>query len=263
MRKLAFLGFLLIAITACKNQKNLTEKKNDTNTTEKPSYNQDVNTRIVYFKATGNEPFWGLEIAEDGIEFKSLTELETFKAPHIEPIRAMDANVKMYRLKTEAGEMNIQIIQGKCENSMSGDVLPYSVTVEIKRGTDQEFTTFKGCGQYITDYRLHDIWVLEQLNGKKVSPTDFSKELPRVEIYASTNKILGFAGCNQMNGSIFFEKGLLRFSNIATTRMMCEPQNKENEFLKALQSTTTYKLENNRLWLSNPSGLLLVLRKVD
>ena len=83
-----------------------------------------------------------------------------------------------------------------------------------------------------------------------------------MEIYASTN-ILGFAGCNQMNGSLFFEKGLLRFSNIATTRMMCEPHNKENEFLKALQSTTTYKLENNRLWLSNPSGLQLVLRKVD
>jgi heat shock protein HslJ len=98
---------------------------------------------------------------------------------------------------------------------------------------------------------------------KKVSSADFSKELPRVEIYANTNTFLGFAGCNQMNGAILFEKGLLRFSNIATTRMLCEPQNKENEFLKALQSTTTYKLENNRLWLSNPSGMQLVLRKVD
>jgi heat shock protein HslJ len=167
MRKLALLGFLLVAITACKSNKNVTEKKNNTNTSEKPSPNQDVTNRIVYFKATGNEPFWGLEISEDGIEFKSLTELETFKAPHTEPIRAMDANVKMYRLKTETGEMNIQIIQGNCENSMSGSILPYSVTIEIKKGTDAEFTTFKGCGQYVTDYRLHDIWVLEQLNGKK------------------------------------------------------------------------------------------------
>jgi heat shock protein HslJ/uncharacterized membrane protein len=263
MRKLALLGFLLVAIVGCKSNKNWTEKKKDSSTTETSSHNQDATTRIVYFKATGNEPFWGLEISEEGIEFKSLTELETFKAPHVEPIRAMDANVKMYRLKTEAGEMNIQIIQGKCENSMSGAILPYSVTVEIKRKTDSEFTTFKGCGQYITDYRLHDIWVLEQLGGKKVSPADFSKELPRVEIYSNTNTFLGFAGCNQMNGAIFFEKGLLRFSNIATTRMLCEPQNKENEFLKALQSTTTYKLENNRLWLSNPSGMQLVLRKVD
>ncbi len=263
MKKLALLGLLLLTIVGCNSQKKVQENQNTTKTTETPSKIQDSNTQVIYFKATGNEPFWGLEISDSTIEFKSLTELESFKAPHIEPIRAMDANVKMYRVETEAGKMNIQIFQGKCENTMSGDVLPYTVTVEIKRNKDKEFTTFKGCGQYITDYRLHDIWVLEQLNGKKVSTSDFSKELPRMEIYASTNLFQGFAGCNQMNGTLFFEKGLLRFSNIATTRMMCEPQNKENEFLKALQSTTTYKFDNNRLWLSNPSGLQLVLRKVD
>jgi len=60
----------------------------------------------------------------------------------------------------------------------------------------------------------------------------------------------------------FFEKGLLRFTNIITTKMMCQ-NNKEDEFLKALKSATSYKIENNRLWLSNPDKLLVVFKKVD
>jgi len=45
--------------------------------------------------------------------------------------------------------------------------------------------------------------------------------------------------------------------------MACPQGNKEGEFTKALQSVTTYFIENNRLTLSNPSSKLLVFRKVD
>ena len=104
---------------------------------------------------------------------------------------------------------------------------------------------------------------MEQLNGKKVSLADFGKEMPNLEINSSTNKFMGFAGCNRMNGTIFFEKGLLRFTNIITTRMAYSPNNKESEFLKALQSTTTYKVKNLQLILTNQSGNELVFKKVD
>jgi len=144
---------------------------------------------------------------------------------------------------------------------MSGDKSSYSVRIEIVKNNKSTFLS--GCGNYITDSRLHDIWVLEQLNGKKVSLADFTKELPNLEINSSTNKFMGFAGCNSMNGTIFFERGLLRFTNIITTRMFCGGNNKENEFLKALQSTTNYKVENLRLILTNPAGELLVFKKVD
>ena len=48
-----------------------------------------------------------------------------------------------------------------------------------------------------------------------------------------------------------------------STLMACAPGNKEDEFTKALQSTTTYTVGNNRLTLSNPSGKFLVFKKVD
>lgn len=175
----------------------------------------------------------------------------------------MDANVKMYRVHTESVDLQIQIQKTYCEDSMSGILSPYTVTVEIKQKAKAEVTVLKGCGKYLTDIRLHDIWVLEKLNGRKVERLDFAKELPLIEIYAEPNTFMGFAGCNQMNGRLFYEKDLLRFTDIITTRMACEPGNKEGEFLKTIQNATTYEIKENRLWLSNPSGLLLVFKKVD
>ncbi|WP_238160864.1 META domain-containing protein [Flavobacterium cupreum] len=136
-------------------------------------------------------------------------------------------------------------------------------SIEIKNNAELTFTKLEGCGNYNTDYRLHDIWVLEELNGFKVFVTDFQKELPRIEINSSENKFMGYGGCNAISGSIFYEKDLLRFSKVISTMMACAPGNKESEFTKALQSTTTYSIENLRLTLSNPSGKLLVFRKVD
>ena len=216
----------------------------------------------IYFRGSGTEPDWSLKISEKTIEFTSLKpDFEALQSGHVEPIRAMDANVKMYRVETKVGKMIIQIMQQDCVNAMSGDKSAYSVRIEFQK--DNKTINFSGCGNYITDYRLHDIWVFEKLNGENVSITDFTKEVPNLEINSTTNTFMGFAGCNRMNGTIFSERELLRFTNVVTTRMACGENNKENEFLKNLQSTTTYKVENLRLTLTNPAGNELVFRKVD
>ncbi|MCB0374223.1 MAG: META domain-containing protein, partial [Muricauda sp.] len=120
-------------------------------------------------------------------------------------------------------------------------------------------------GSYVTDYRLHDIWVLESIAGTNVSKADFNgSDVPNMEININTNRFAGFSGCNRMTGSLFFEKDLLRFSQVASTRMACPNMEKESEFLKALQSSTDYKVENNRLYLSNGSeDNLLIFKKID
>ena len=246
---------------SCKS--NLTSKE-IVKTEPTPAYKQQIENldQGIYFRGNGNEPEWSLKISEETIAFTSLKpDFESFKSVHVEPVRAMDANVKMYRVATETGTMNIQIMQQECVNTMSGEKFSYSVRIEIIKNTIS--ANFSGCGNYVTDSRLHDIWVLEKLNGQTVILTDFIKKIPSFEINSSTNTFLGFAGCNRMNGALFFERGLLRFSNVITTRMACPPTNKESEFLKALQSTTTYKVENRRLILSNPSGEKLVFKKVD
>ncbi len=249
MNKLLYLGILFLTLFSCK-----------TASVSNKTITNEVET-FPYFKASGTEPFWSILISEDKIVYK--TPEDSIIIPHSQPILAMDSNVKMYKIKTESAQFNIQILQQECVNQMSGELSPYTVSVEFKKNAASEFEKIDGCGHYITDYRLHDIWVLEELNGKIANKENFSKELPMLEIYASTNKFSGFAGCNRMNGSLFFEKGKLRFINIATTKMMCENVNKEGEFLTTLQSTTTYSIGENRLILSNPSGKKLVFKKID
>ncbi|WP_264524638.1 META domain-containing protein [Flavobacterium sp. N502536] len=254
MKKVLLLCALMSVILSCKS---VAVKKTNTNETTSQTTPEEEDLS-VYFEATGNEPFWGLKFGKDKIVFTSLIEgMESISFNAVEPIRAMDANVKMYKVNNGKTSATITIQQFECTDSMSGTVFPYTVKVEMK---DQ---TLNGCGKYITDYRLHDIWVLEELNGKKVTASDFQKELPRIEINAAENKFMGFGGCNSIGGTIFFEKGLLRFSDVISTMMACMPGNKEGEFVQALQSTNTYSIGDLRLTLSNPNGKLLVFRKVD
>lgn len=260
----AFL-FLILLFLACK------APKNDSigisaNTKPSKGYQEQIENmeQRIYFRAMGNEPEWSLQIAANKISFTSLkSNFESFNAPHVDPIRAMDANVKSYRVVTETGTMVITIEQQKCTNAMSGEIFPYTVRVEIEKSKDKSIASFQGCGNYIVDPRLHDIWVLEKMNGKNVSSSEFVNELPYLEINSNSGTFMGYAGCNRMNGSLFFEKEVLRFTSIITTRMACISENKEGEFLHSLESTTSYEVANMRLTLTNPSGIELIFKKVD
>lgn len=260
MKKIVLLGLFLCIAMSCK-----TGISKPIATQEKQSENPNaIMDENPYFKAIGNEPFWNLVLSEKNIEFTSLVPgYEKCSAPYTNPVIAMDANVKMYYIETESGTLNIKIQQGTYSETMSDQKWPYSVTVELKKGTDKAFKTFQGGGQYITDIKLYDIWVLEQMNGKKALLTDYNKNFPRIEINSTKNEFYGFSGCNTINGKLFFEKGLLRFVNGISTLMACPEGNKEHEFMTALQSATTYTVANMRLTLSNPSGVLLVFKKVD
>lgn len=262
MKKWIQLLLIVLLTIGCKSAVNTSNEPVESEPTFAYKQQMENLEKGIYFRGNGNEPEWSLKISEKTIDFTSLKPgFETFSGNHVEPIRAMDANVKMYRVTDKSVTMIIQIMQQECINSMSGDKSAYSVRIEIVKNNNS--TLLSGCGNYVTDPRLHDIWVLEQLNGKKVSLADFSKELPNLEINSSSNQFMGFAGCNRMNGAVFFERGLLRFTNVITTRMFCGENNKESEFLKALQSTTTYKVENLRLTLTNQLGEVLIFKKVD
>lgn len=218
----------------------------------------------TYFKATGNEPFWELKIGREKMVFTSLIQgKEKLNFSSVKPIRAMGATIKTYKARNAESSIIISIQQIECQNSMSGIISPYKVSIQIKNKTETNYQKIEGCGQYITDYRLHDIWVLEELDGYKIFISDFQKELPRIEIHAEENRFIGSEGCNSISGSLFFENDLLQFNNIKSTLMACAESNKEDIFIKALQNATTYSIKDNRLTLSNQSGKLLVFKKVD
>ncbi|MDC6385240.1 META domain-containing protein [Flagellimonas taeanensis] len=271
MKKSIMAVCFLVFLTHCvemkkqnSEQTEATEETTDTIKAEENTGDLPIEYAENYFKATGTEPFWGLKIYGDKVELSTI-EGDTIIVPHTEPIRVQDANIKMYRAQTEATSMDVIISQKECTNAMSGEVSPYSVTISYKKTGEEETHALEGCGSYVTDYRLNDIWVLEEMMSQKVSKEEFNgKDVPYMEIYTNDNRFSGFSGCNRMTGSLFYEKDLLRFAQIASTQMACSKMDRESEFLKALQSGTTYKVENNRLYLSNGSQEnLLIFKKID
>jgi uncharacterized membrane protein/heat shock protein HslJ len=236
------------------------EKKSDDSINNKYGKQNGMLTNEIDFTASGNEPFWSLEIDfNKSMHFKTVTGFE-ITTPVPGGVIGMDANVTRYSAKTEQGVLTLEIAKQKCINDMSGKESDYNVLVDVKTNIDKGYTTYKGCGDYITDYRLHDIWVLEEINGQPVNVQQYGKESPRIEINSSQNSFMGYTGSHDINGKIFFEKGLLRFNDV----MAPQDLNKaEKEFIKDLQSATGYKLENNRLVLFNPAGELMQFKKTD
>lgn len=224
----------------------------------KTNLTSDMTQDKAYFRAGGPDPDWNLEISQARISLA--TKGDTIYTPHTEPDRAMDANIKRYRLETESTELIIQINQKSCESG-SGEKYPYQVVIQYRPRVNPDFTSLSGCGTYIMDYRLHDIWALESLNETEISIPE-GLERPHMEIDTRTNEFMGTTSCNQMRGKVFFEPGLLRFNDVITTRKMC-PGTLESDFLKALQSTIHYSLGDNRLRLTNPNGTSVVFRKTD
>lgn len=264
MKKYFLLWMAFGLILSCKTA--VEKSKSDLNNKPTAAYNKEEENMQngFFFRGIGNEPEWDLKISETEINFKSLKEgFESIIGNPIGPDRAMDANVKRYRVVVNEGTMTIQIQQQDCENTMSGEKMPYTVQIKFENSKTMKSIDLKGCGYYVTDYRLNDIWVLEKMNGKMVSSVDFPNGFPSLEINSKTNMFMGFAGCNNMSGSLFFEQGLLRFTNAITTRKSCAADLKESAFLKALNSTTSYRVENLRLTLKNPALVELVFKKVD
>jgi len=219
----------------------------------------------IDFYAVGNEPSWSVDIDFDKfMRFKSLTELPEMHTPPGKEDRAQDADVTRYFAQTESGTLIVTVLKGKCSDTMSGEPILFRVRVDVKRATELDYTSFEGCGVYVVDYRLNDIWVLTMFNHKPLNKEDFAKGLPMLEFHLNDNRVFGSTGCNRMTGGFEVRGNKITFSQMATTRMACPNMEFENRFLKALTGgTLNYSLDRGRLMLKNDEGITLEFKKTD
>lgn len=88
-------------------------------------------------------------------------------------------------------------------------------------------------------------WSVVELNGKKLDPAD-SKQLIVIDV--ARKHLSGNAGCNRMNGNIEYtdaQKYIIKFPQVATTRMACPDMQAEQEFLEALNKVVRFQAEGN------------------
>jgi heat shock protein HslJ/uncharacterized membrane protein len=216
----------------------------------------------VDFYARGNEPFWGLDLDFDR-EFRLMeTDGVTLKTPAAEGVKARDADVTRYVAKTDSGSLVITITAQKCSDTMADEDFSHRVEVVIERGGEEK--TFVGCGRYVPDYSLNDIWVLTHLDGEAIDGTALTKGLPTMELHMAEGRVVGHGGCNNFMGSFAMEWKTIRFGDLASTMMACPDMSVETAFLKAISGRSlTYESEDLLLVLSSEDGTQLKFKKVD
>lgn len=218
----------------------------------------------IDFHSTGNEPFWGLEIDFDkAMEFSAMGELPIrFEPPFT--TTPSGANAVQYQAQSAQGMLKVLLQKQTCVNDMSGIASDYSVTVSVKNNTDTGFKVYKGCGRYLSDYRLNDIWVLESMNQKKLNARDFAKGLPMLEFTLADGKMMGHTGCNQLNGRVEVQGKSIKTGGIATTRMACPNSTFESKYLLALSNKTMpYSIKEGRLYVRVAADSIFTYKKVD
>ena len=217
----------------------------------------------IDFLARGNEPFWTLEIdLEKEMSFATLDDIK-LNTPSVERKKEQDVDVTIYHAKTKSGELVVTITRADCEDNMSGEQSKYTVKVEVKNTEDKDFKTFEGCGQYLYDSRLHDIWAMEEMTGVKLKKAKLTKGLPIFEFYPDEMRFKGHAGCNSLSGTITVVGNKITFGNLMGTLMSCPDMTVERAVVKAIdQKTVTYSVENLKLTLVS-GKTKMVFKKID
>lgn len=99
-------------------------------------------------------------------------------------------------------------------------------------------------------------WKLTELNGRSVKANEQNRE-PQLRLVADGHRVQGQGGCNSFFGSYDLTGNKIKFSKLGSTRMACtKGMEQETAYLKALEDTTVYKLENGKLGLYRGDELL-------
>ncbi|MCW2119640.1 COG3650 family protein [Flavobacterium sp. 7A] len=142
---------LLAVSLSCMDKKKEQSTSNKTETVEdslKTTKIQILENKksTIYFRASGTEPFWDLELSKNQIKLKTIT--DSVITPYVAPSWIENSGVKVYEIQTASSQIKIQINQLECTNAMSGEVSPYTVNIEYKKKAEPSLHIIQGCGNY-------------------------------------------------------------------------------------------------------------------
>jgi heat shock protein HslJ len=218
----------------------------------------------IDFVATGNEPFWSIEVDFEGkIKFTSLSQPELFEVPMPKPEYPAGGTIVRYFSKTEAGMIDVVIQQMPCVDNMSGVESPAFVTIKVKVG-ENHIINSEGCGRFLGDARLNGNWKLKRIGEKNLDEKKFSQGLPNMEIDLNQGKLWGTGGCNKYSSSFEVGNGHLAVGQLMATKMACDMLGIETEFLQILSGQQLrYGGSGKELMLQSRSGKLMFERIAD
>ncbi|NMM49218.1 META domain-containing protein [Marinigracilibium pacificum] len=228
------------------------------NKIRKPNYYIDKAIKGIDFTGSGHSPDWTLDIDfEKNITISYPDAGINYSTPVTKNSGDESGNTLIFVSETPKGQLTLTLNKTECFDDQLKESFEYSVTVTLKLISMDQPLTLEGCGNFLADYKLHDIWVLRSVNKKSLDPGIVFKQSPYLE-FNLTNKVLfGFTGCNRVKGELSFNHHSLSIHKLAGTKMTCQAEALETQFTEILTSgLLRYSFNNNELILENSRGSL-------
>ena len=196
------------------------------------SYPECVEAKVTLpLRATGNEPSWRLDIADDAMTL--LTDFGQSRIVTTAPVRSRHDDMTQFSGRTGAVELVVTVADRMCGDSMSGMPHPYTVTV---RGSGR---VLHGCGGDPRSLLNGREWVVEDLDGKGII------DRTRITLtFDDTGTVAGLAGCNSYSGTYLMSGEGLTVKHSTVTRKNCAVSlmNQEQRFLEALRTVDRFDI---------------------
>lgn len=91
------------------------------------------------FRVIGTEPFWGLDINDQGLRFTTPENMEGLVFPPFDP--AVDGDSLRWSGETERRSIDVHIQPGECSDMMSDKLWTHTAVVQI------DGTSYRGCAE--------------------------------------------------------------------------------------------------------------------
>jgi len=246
------------------NEVNSNQHDENHNQIVEPSFYQEKFLNGVKFFAKGNEPFWSLEIYQDNkIVFEEINQ-QKITSSNFRETAGDSVDEIIFSAEMQNAQLIIHILKDYCQDNMSGEIFDYKVNVKLKHSNDSDYYEFNGCGKYLYDYRLNDIWVMEEMTGVELKKENLMKGLPIFEFNLNEMKVSGHAGCNQFFGNIIIKGNFISFGTLVSTKMACPDMTVEQKVFQTLNDNNfTYRIEKLKLILESEKGMKMIFRKTD
>jgi len=210
-----------------------------------------VETEQPPFRATGNEPFWSIEMDQIRVELIMDLGETRINVALTEPEPVEDG--RRYRNLIEDGDLQITILDRLCMDTMSG--MPHPKTVEVVL----DDLRLRGCGGEPVELLQGQEWVVEDIGGGGII------DRSRVTLnFGADGRLWGRASCNSYLGGFALTGESLSLSPSATTMMACAPSlmNQETKFLDLLARVQRFEVDRTgALVLHANDGSTLLARR--
>ncbi len=211
----------------------------------------DTDTHRLH--ASGTEPFWSVELAEQSLQINRLG-LEPVTLPVTSQIGAMQVGLIVEAHDTDRALRAVLTTKpGLCHDEMSG--MPFPAAASLTMGDE----VLMGCAGRPLDLLLGGEWVVETLAGEALTGTTAS-----TLHFNAEGALTGNTGCNRFSTGFELTGDALIIGPVASTMMACPEADmaQERQFIGALAQTYLFDIdENGALILSGADNAPLLLAR--